>query len=103
MQGEGGVTPVSAAALPDRPRRRSEVTFQPMPDGTAVLVDPASGAAYALNATGALVWQLCDGSRALDDIAAALAERFDVTPAQACHDIAAPVQTLRELDMLEPA
>lgn len=94
---------MSPATLPERPRRRDEIAFQPMPDGTAVLVDPVTGAACALNATGARVWQLCDGSRTLDEIAAALAEEFDVTPAQARHDIAALLHALGELDMLEPA
>lgn len=93
---------VSSAAPPERPRRRGEITFQSMPDGTAVLVDPASGAAYALNATGARVWQLCDGSHTLDEVAAALTQEFDVTLAQARRDIIVLVHALGELDMLEP-
>ncbi|MFP4396186.1 MAG: PqqD family protein [Anaerolineales bacterium] len=45
-------------------------------EGESVVVLPAQGKFIVLNATGALVLQLADGTRALHDIAAAVAERF---------------------------
>jgi hypothetical protein len=87
--------------LPDTPRRRTGVTFQELPDGSAVVVDEATGSSYALNATAAQVWQLCDGRRTLDDIADALLDRYEATPEQVAESVASFVAHLRELSVLE--
>jgi hypothetical protein len=43
-----------------------------------VLFDPSSGAAHALNPTGALVWKCLDGESPLEDIVTDLADGFGV-------------------------
>ncbi len=45
-------------------------------DGEAVVVLPTQGKFIVLNATGALILQMADGTRSLRDIAAAVAEHF---------------------------
>ncbi|NBD35095.1 MAG: PqqD family peptide modification chaperone [Chloroflexi bacterium] len=45
-------------------------------DGESVVVLPTQGKFIVLNATGALVLQLADGTRSLHDIATAVAEHF---------------------------
>ena len=85
----------------DTPRRRASITFQALPDGSAVLVDEATGSSYALNATAAQAWQLCDGQRTLDDIAAALLDKYEARPEQVAETLASFVAHLREIGVLE--
>ena len=87
--------------IPDPPRRRAGVTSQQLADGSAVLVDEATGSGYALNATAAEVWALCDGQRTLDDIVDALLDRYEATPEQVHESVIALVVHLRDLGMLD--
>jgi pyrroloquinoline quinone biosynthesis protein D len=54
-----------------------------------VLLDPEDGSYYTLDEVGARVWELADGTRTAEQIAAALAEEFD-----------APLETI-QADLLE--
>ena len=47
------------------PRRRPEVLADRLPDGSAVLFDPREEMVYAISATGAHLWDACDGTRPL--------------------------------------
>ena len=76
------------------PRRRPDVIFERLADGSAVLVDPVSGSTHALNATGAEIWRLCTGRRSRDAIVRAMQRRFDAPQTE----IEAGVDTL--LDQL---
>ncbi len=49
--------------------RSSHVVWEEMDRGV-LLVDPASGARWLLNAAAAAVWKFCDGTRAAGDAAA---------------------------------
>jgi Coenzyme PQQ synthesis protein D (PqqD) len=42
---------------------------------------------FQLNETGALVWQLCDGSRTVEEISAAIADDYDEDPERICADV----------------
>lgn len=46
-------------------------------EASVVLLDPKSGNYFALEAVGARVWELCDGTRNLAEIVAIIAEEFD--------------------------
>jgi PqqD family protein of HPr-rel-A system len=65
--------------------------------GDLVLYDSANGDVHVLNATAAKVFELCDGSRTLEDIAKALVDSFDgVDYAQAYEDVKQALDTLKE-------
>jgi hypothetical protein len=53
-----------------------------------IVVNPDSGASYALNAVGAAIWALADGERTIADITSAVCESYEVTPERAQQDIA---------------
>jgi hypothetical protein len=82
------------------PRPRPAVDFQRMPDGSGVLFDGDTGQAYAVNATAAAVWELCDG-RPAAAIAAALGERYAAPPAVIAASVAALLNHFRALALLE--
>ena len=74
-----------------RPQRRVGVLAQEV-DGTVVLLDPDSGESFALEGIGSTVWQLCDGTKTVEEIAAAIHAEFDAPEATIQADV---------LDLLE--
>jgi hypothetical protein len=55
-----------------------------------------------LNATAACVWELLAQERSLDDLVAAVLERFEVTPEAARADVQTFVDEITRLGLLEP-
>ena len=72
--GEGVWVP-EAAAVDERlyPRRREDVETAILPDGSCLLFDPTTNNGHALNASGALIWDCCDGTQSAGAIADELA------------------------------
>lgn len=67
-------------SLPVAPRQRENIETHLMPDGSALLYDPATGKGQALNVTGSFIWEYCDGTLTPDQIAAELAELLPQEP-----------------------
>jgi len=65
-------------------------------DGEAVLLDLASGDYFGLNRVATVVWEVLAEPRALDAIAAALTQRYDVDRAKASEDTARMLVRMRE-------
>lgn len=65
--------------------RRDRVMSQQV-EGEAVLLDIDSGEYYALNEVGGLLWDLCDGSRSVGDLAERISTEFDVDSSVALTD-----------------
>lgn len=76
------------ASVPSRPRRNAGVLSRRGAD-TLVLLDTKGGEYFTLDEVGTRIWELCDGSRTVAEVAAAIAEEYD-----------APAQTI-QTDMLE--
>ncbi|GAB4272624.1 MAG: hypothetical protein Kow0080_19290 [Candidatus Promineifilaceae bacterium] len=58
-----------------RPKPVSGFTIEEL-DGELLLFHPLSQKILRTNKTGALVWQLCDGTRTVNELAALLAAAF---------------------------
>jgi len=54
-----------------------------------------------LNATAACVWEALAEERSLDDLVAAVLERFDATPEQARADVVAFVEQVTEIGLVD--
>lgn len=55
------------------PRRRDDVETAILPDGSCLLFDPVTNNGHALNASGALIWDCCDGHMSVGAVADELA------------------------------
>lgn len=55
--------------------------------GEVVILNEKGTQVCLLNKTASSIWMLCDGTKALDEIAAHLRDRFDVCPAEALADV----------------
>lgn len=75
------------------PRRASHIAERRI-NGDLVLYDPARARVHLLNATAALAWSLCDGTRDRTAIVAALAERLSASRVVIATDVAELIRRL---------
>lgn len=61
------------------PRRREGVLKQ-RASGTVILLDLDEGQYFALNEVGGRVWELCDGTRSVSEVASLLSLEYEVSP-----------------------
>ena len=81
---------------------RDDVRVRELPNGEAALMTPDDQVLILLNPLGAVVWELCDGQRALDEIVATLATQFTgVSVAKVTEDVARLVAELQRLGVLQ--
>ena len=73
---------------------RSPQTAWRLIEGEAVILAMDTKVFRGLNAVGSRVWELIDGRRSVEDLAAAIAREFEVTPDVAARDVSAFVGEL---------
>jgi coenzyme PQQ biosynthesis protein PqqD len=98
------VTSGSETVLDERVRRQDGVLAQEA-HGRTVLLRLEDGGYYALDEVGAMIWNLCDGTRAVADIVAILCAEFDAPEATVRADVLEFIAELRSerLLVVEPA
>jgi hypothetical protein len=72
-------------------------------DGEIVIVSPNDSVLHELNETGSFVWKQLDGRRPAAEIAATLAEEYDVRVEDALGDIETLLGELASRKLLIPA
>jgi coenzyme PQQ biosynthesis protein PqqD len=90
---------ITETLLGARPRRQEGVLAQEA-QGQTVLLRLDDGGYYALDEVGAAVWELCDGSRSVAEVVAAIGERFDAPEATIRADVMEFVEELRDERLL---
>lgn len=63
-------------------------------DDWALLFDPDTGGVIGINPVGVAIWKKLDGTRGIQEIAALLADEFDVGPADLARDVEGFLQDL---------
>ena len=81
------------------PRRHPNAVFRVV-EGQGVVVLPGVGEVQVLNAVGARIWELMDGTRSAAKIAGVVAREFEVPEATAASDTLEFIETLRAQKML---
>jgi hypothetical protein len=81
-------------------KRRGDVTVRVVGD-ECVLLDRDAGLVHQFNLTASFIWDRCDAWSTVEEIAARMAERFDVDPGVARVDVAAVVRQLLDLNLLD--
>jgi hypothetical protein len=93
------VNPVDKAARVI-PRRKPEAGFRVL-EGQAIIAVSGRSEVHLLNEVGTRIWQLIDGQRGEDQIAAEIETEFEVTHEQAVRDVNEFVRDLTERGMIE--
>ena len=65
-----------------------------------VLLSLDDGSYFSLNDVGALVWDLCDGSRTLAQVVDGVCAEFDATPEEVTPDVVSLVDELASEKLL---
>ena len=86
----------------NHPKRRADVNSQVI-EGEALVLDRQHEAIHHLNRTATHIWERCEGSASLADLAAQLAEAFAVEYETALGDVVRVVQDFERLRLLEVA
>ena len=74
-------------SVPQCPRRAEGYSVEEL-DGELLLFNPADARVIALNQTAALVWNLCDGSRTVEEIGSLIAAAYPEATAEIPGDVA---------------
>lgn len=82
------------------PMRRDGLQVETM-DGELIVLDTVRDVVVHANATAALVFQLCDGQRSVDDITALLCDAYPDSAADIRADVPAIIAHLVEQRLLE--
>jgi PqqD family protein of HPr-rel-A system len=90
---------VRADPLALNPRARADLDLVEI-DDEKVVYDPRTGEVHYLNATAALVFELCDGSGSVREIAGDLAEAFGLPEDEVVDQVEGLVASLREAGLL---
>jgi hypothetical protein len=61
---------------------------------------PATSQAVSLNVSARAIWELCDGTRTVDDICSELSEPTGMPPAALRADVQAAIDQMRDLGLL---
>lgn len=80
------------------PQRNRDVELREV-GNESVLVTP-SGDTFALNPTARAIWELCDGTTTVDELAVALSDVFAIDRATAIDDVAATIEQLRAVGLV---
>ena len=72
-------------------------------DGEIVALDREQGVVLGFNGVASDVWRLLEQPRSLDELVAALGERYEVDDAQCRTEIAALLDRLSELNLVRRA
>ncbi|MCZ6651504.1 MAG: PqqD family protein [Planctomycetota bacterium] len=82
-----------------RPRKMDHLIQHGM-DDEVLVYDPVVDRTHRLNVSAALIWELCDGTRSLEDIARVLTEQFEVEFDTALQDARTVLEQLKEEQLL---
>lgn len=91
---------MSAGANSGAPRRVGEVWVQRETDEVAVY-NPGTGALHKLNRTAFAIWELCDGTTTIEEMAAAVSELTSISEARATEEVVNAVDVLRRLGLID--
>lgn len=80
--------------LHERPRRVDDVVWRRGEEGVVVL-NPNDGQYFSLDEVGGRIWDLCDGSRSVTEIAEVLSTEYEAPAAEIGTDA---LELLAELD-----
>jgi hypothetical protein len=70
-------------------------------DGEAIVVNFQNSFFYSFNPVGTFIWDHCDGSRTVDQIAEALAAEYEVSAEKAVQDCQRFIEALVEQGLLQ--
>lgn len=91
------------SAVSSHPRRNPQTSFRKVGEEGGLVVIPGRAEVKVLNPVGIAIYPLLDGSHSKEEIAARIAEEFEVSLDEARNDLEAFLEELNEHGMLAQA
>ena len=86
-------------AQQSRPQQKEKVLSQ-MASGSLVLLDVNGGNYYELNEVGARVWELCDGTRCVQEVVDVVRQEYSASPESVRADVLELLTDLKDESLL---
>ena len=86
--------------LPARPKLRHDLIFRQV-DDDFVVYDPITDRTALFNLTAAVVLDLCDGRRTVDEIAGEVTEIFKADASEVAENVTASLEEFMEHEFIE--
>ncbi len=87
--------------MADKPKKSEDVTLTEA-DDESILYDSIKGLIHILNPTGAAIWDLCDGSHTVEDIAECICKNFESDNIEAVRkDVEEYLAQLKEMELIQ--
>jgi hypothetical protein len=86
--------------ITNRIKQAEDVIWRRIGDDIVIIKDDGLST-HILNKTAALIWELCDGKRGVDEIVASLFERYDVSLEEARADTRETVESLTKAGIIK--
>jgi hypothetical protein len=83
-----------------KPIRRSDLLVREV-ENENIIYDHTNNAVHSLNITAKFIWDCCDGSRNLSEIAKEITERFNIDADTAFKDVEGTVKEFKEKHLLQ--
>ena len=71
-------------------------------DDVTVIISPSESVMHELNDTGSFLWKNIDGHKSAEELAALLAENYEVTPSTALTDAQSLLEEMASRKLLVP-
>ena len=81
------------------PERRTDIISQDI-DGESLILDSNGGVIHQLNSTASIIWQSCDGSKSISDIAIILTENYSIAEDIALKDVFEALNSFQVINLL---
>jgi hypothetical protein len=89
-----------AEMIADKMIKAEDIIWRRIGDDIVVIKDDGLST-HILNKTAAIIWEMCDGKRGIDEIVASLCERFDVSAEEARADTRETIENLTKAGIIK--
>lgn len=86
--------------MADKMIKAEDIIWRRIGDEVVVIKDNGLST-HILNKTATLIWEMCDGKRSIDEIAASLFDRFDVSLEEARADTRETIENLTKAGIIK--
>lgn len=83
------------------PKIKSNISWQRIEDEVLIMDTAYQKKAHSLNSTASFIWEHCNGSNSVDDIAKLLSENYETNLDQSIEDVNEVINQLKSFDLLE--
>ncbi|PIP91644.1 MAG: hypothetical protein COW01_01575 [Bdellovibrionales bacterium CG12_big_fil_rev_8_21_14_0_65_38_15] len=83
------------------PKIKSNISWQRIEDEVLIMDTAYQKKAHSLNSTASFIWEHCNGTNSIEDIAKLLSDNYETNLAESTEDVKEVINQLKSFDLLE--